>query len=205
MKLHYFTRSPNSRKVESLIGYLGLNPERAFIDLMQGAQRSEAFLALNPNGKIPVLEDGDFVLWESHAILVYLATLHPDKALLPGDARGRAEVERWMSWLLAHFSPNVSKVLMERVFKKLRGGTPDENAIAEGTAAFESAATILDRHLATREFLCGGLTIADFSVGPSAETAPLAGLSYDNYPAIARWLERLKKLPGWVSPPALGR
>lgn len=204
MRLHYFTPSPNSRKVESLIGYLGVSVDRSFVDLSQGAQRSEAFLALNPNGKIPVLEDGDFVLWESHAILVYLGSLHPEKGLLPGDARGRADVERWMAWLQANYSPNVGKVLMERVLKKLRGGTPDEAAVAQGTAGFESMSRILDQHLASREFLCGTLTIADFALGPWAETAPTCGLGLGDYPAIAAWVERLAKLPGWVPMPRLG-
>lgn len=205
MRLHYCTPSPNSRKVESLFGYLGVSVDRVFVDLFKGAQRNQSFLALNPNGKIPVLEDGDFVLWESHAILVYLASMYPERQLLPGDARGRADVERWMAWLQAHFSPNVGKVMMERVLKKLSGGTPDEAALAQGTAGFESMARILDQHLAGREFLCGALTIADFALGPWAEAAPTCALGYDNYPSIAAWLERVTRLPGWVPQPLLGR
>jgi glutathione S-transferase len=124
MKLHYATGSPNSRKVTSLIGYLGLAVDTQHVDLRKGEQRTEAFLARNPNGKVPVLEDGDLVLWESHAILVYLACKHPERGLLPEDARGRAEVERWMSWLQSYFSPTVGKVMQERVFKKLEGARP---------------------------------------------------------------------------------
>lgn len=205
MRLHYCTPSPNSRKVESLVGHLGVSVDRQFVDLSRGVQRSESFLALNPNGKIPVLEDDDFVLWESHAILVYLASKYPDKQLLPGDARGRGDVERWMAWLQAHFSPNVGKVMQERVFKKLRGGTPDEAALAQGTAAFESLAPILDKHLAGREFVCGALTIADFAIGPWAEAAPMCALGYGDFPGITAWLERVTRLPGWVPQPSLGR
>ncbi|HWN67864.1 MAG TPA: glutathione S-transferase family protein [Haliangium sp.] len=205
MKLHHFTHSPNSRKVTSLIGHLGLTLDMQHVNLRKGEQRTDAFLALNPNGKVPVLEDGDLVLWESHAILVYLASKHPQRGLLPGDPRGRAEVERWMSWLQSFFSPNVGKMTQERVFKKLQGGTPDEAVLAQGTAAFESHARILDRHLAGREFLCGALTIADFALGPWAEAAPMCALGYGDYPAVAAWLERLARLPGWVPQPALGQ
>jgi glutathione S-transferase len=174
------------------------------VDLRAGEQRTESFLAKNPNGKVPVLEDGDLVLWESHAILVYLASLHPERGLLPDDPRGRAEVERWLSWLLAHFSPNLGKVVQERVFKKLQGGTPDEAVLAQGTAAFENMARILDLHLTDREFLCGALTIADFALGAWAECAPLCALGYGSYPAIAAWLGRVTRLPGWVPQPSFG-
>jgi glutathione S-transferase len=205
MKLHHSTHSPNSRKVTSLIGYLGLAVEQRHVDLDAGEQRTEAFLALNPNGKVPVLEDGDLVLWESHAILVYLAGMHPERGLLPGDARGHAEVERWLSWLQCCFGPNLDLVVHQRVVEKLKGHTPDEAVLARGTAAFESMAHMLDRHLAGRAFLCGGLTIADFALGAVAECAPLCALGYGSYPAVAAWLERVTRLPGWVPQPAFGR
>lgn len=204
MKLHYFPGSPNSRKVTLLIGHLGAAVDMQLVDLGKREQRTDAFLALNPNGKVPVLEDGDLVLWESHAILVYLACLHPERGLLPEDARGRAEVERWLSWLQSYFSPNLGKMMQERVFKKLQGGTPDEAVLAQGTAAFENQARILDRHLAGREFLCGALTIADFAVGAWAEVAPLCALGWGSYPAVAAWLERVTRLPGWAPPPPIG-
>ena len=203
MKLHYSAVSPNSRKVTSLLGYLGLTVDMQSVDLRKGEQRTDAFLARNPNGKVPVLEDGDLVLWESHAILVYLGGLHPERGLLPADARGRAEVERWMSWLQSYLSPTVGKVMQERVFKKLQGGTPDEAVLAQGTETFENLARILDRHLTGREFLCGALTIADFAVGAWAEAAPLCALGWGDYPAVTAWLDRVTRLPGWVPQPSV--
>lgn len=91
------------------------------------------------------------------------------------------------------------------MLEKRSGGTPDEAALAQGTAGFESMARILDQHLAGRELLCGALTIADFALGPWAEAAPTCALGYDNYPSIAAWLERVTRLPGWVPQPLLGR
>jgi glutathione S-transferase len=205
MKLHHSMHSPNSRKVTSLIGYLGLAVDLQHVDLDAGEQRAEAFLALNPNAEVPVLEDGDLVLWEAHAILVYLAGAHPARGLLPGDARGLAEVARWLSWLQSGFGPNLDRVVHERVFKKLHGGTPDEAVLAHGTDAFESMARILDRHLAGRAFLCGALTIADFALGAVAECAPLCALGFGSYPAVAAWLERVTRLPGWAPQPPFGR
>ena len=97
---------------------------------MRGAQRAPSFLAINPNGRVPVLVDGDFVLWESTAILRYLSNKRGG-ALVPTDARAAADMDRWLSWQLSHLGPAMSKVAFERIVKKLTGqGAPDEAAIA---------------------------------------------------------------------------
>lgn len=99
MKLYDFPFSPNSRKVRAVAYELGIALETQRVDLLTGGQRSPEFLARNPNGRVPVLEDGDLILWESTAIIRYLAA---GSALLPAARRTAAEVDRWTAWQLAH-------------------------------------------------------------------------------------------------------
>jgi glutathione S-transferase len=120
MKVYDFAFSPNCRKVRALAYELGIQVEFVPVDLPKGVQRRAAFLAINPNGRVPVLVEDDLVLWESTAILRYLAT-KGGGALVPTDPRAQAEVDRWLSWQLAHLGPAMSKVAFERIVKKVTG------------------------------------------------------------------------------------
>src|ERR1700704_1418789 len=99
VKLYDFPFSPNSRKVRAVAYELGIALETQRVDLLTGGQRSPEFLAKNPNGRVPVLEDGDLILWESTSIIRYLAA---GSSLLPAARRTAAEVDRWIAWQLAH-------------------------------------------------------------------------------------------------------
>lgn len=191
MKLHDFAFSPNARKVRAVAYELGIELEHAQVDLRRGAQREPAFLAINPNGRIPVLVDGDFVLWESTAILRYLCAQR-NGALCPSEPRAAAEVDRWLSWALAHLAPALTKVAFERVVKRVTGvGQPDEAAIAAGTADFAVLTRILDDALRGREYLAGALTIADFSLAAHYSLAATCGLDMAPFPRATAWLERV--------------
>src|SRR5688572_19644964 len=104
MKLYDFAFSPNCRKVRAVAYELGIALEPVHVDLVRGAQRQPDFLALNPNGRVPVLVDGDLVLWESTAIMRYLSASRGG-ALVPTSPRAQAEVDRWLAWQLAHLGP----------------------------------------------------------------------------------------------------
>jgi glutathione S-transferase len=191
MKLYDFAFSPNSRKVRAVAYELGIVLECANIDLVKGGQRQETFLALNPNGRVPVLVDGDFVLWESTAIMRYLSA-KSGGVLSPSTARGQAEVDRWLAWQLAHLGPAMSKVAFERIVKKLTGqGAPDEAAIAAGTTEFAKLSAILDGALAGREYVAGTLSIADFALASHYSLASTCGLDVVPYPRVNAWLARV--------------
>jgi glutathione S-transferase len=191
MKLYDFAFSPNSRKVRA-VGYeLGASFDHTHVDLPRGASRDASFLAINPNGRVPVLVDGDFVLWESTAILRYLSKKHGD-ALVPSDPRDAADMDRWLSWQLAHLGPAMSKVAFERIVKKLTGqGAPDEAAIAAGTAEFAKLTAILDDGLDGREYLARSLSLADFALASHFSVASTCGLDVTPFPRANAWLSRI--------------
>ncbi len=105
MKLHVFPPSPRALKVLALARHLNYDFEIVLVDLFKGEQRAPGYAALNPNMRMPVLEDGDYKLWESNAILQYLAAKKPESGLWPADIRGQADVARWCNWESAHWSP----------------------------------------------------------------------------------------------------
>jgi glutathione S-transferase len=199
MKLYGFPPSPNTWQVRALASYLGMPLDFEFVDITKGAQRTPAILAINPSGRTPILVDGDFKLWETLAIMQYIASKKPN-TLWPNDARARADITRWQSWNLAHWNRDACvPMLFERFVKKLLGlGDPDQAAIAKGAEAFGKEAGMLNVHLAKQKYLVGdALTIADFAVASPLFYAKQAELPLDPYPHIRGWFERVSALPCW--------
>jgi glutathione S-transferase len=198
MKLYDLSLSPNSRKVRAVAAELGVEITVVPVDLQKGDNRTPEFLAKNPNAKCPVLEDDGFVLWESNAILCYLAALRPAKGLLPADPRGRADVDRWLFWQTAHLGPAVAKVVYEKVYKPMRGGgDPDPAVIEAGLVEFKRFAAVLDTCLAGREFVAGRLSVADFALAATLSSREAAGLDIAPYPNLRAWLERVESRESW--------
>ena len=192
MKLYQFPLSPNCQKVVAVAHEVGVSFDLATVDLFKGEARTPQMLAKNPNGKLPILEDGDFVLWESTAMLPYIAAKAGRTDLAPTALRERADVERWTSWQTAHFGPAIRKVAFERIVKKLGGlGPPDEALVKAGSEEFATTASVLEQSLGTKEYLCGRLTIADFALAPYAALTASCGLDFDPYPQAKAWLGRM--------------
>jgi glutathione S-transferase len=191
MKLHDFAFSPNCRKVRAVAYELGVSLESVHVDLVNGGAKTPDFLAMNPNGRVPVLVDDDFVLWESTAILRYLSARNGG-ALVPATARGQAEVDRWLAWQLAHLGPAMSKVAFERIVKKLTGqGPPDEAALAAGSADFAKLTAVLNAALETQDHVAGALSLADFALASHYSLASMCGLDMAPYPRVESWLARM--------------
>jgi glutathione S-transferase len=189
MKIYDFPFSPNCRKVRAVVYELGLKPEFSNVHLFKGEQRATDFLAMNPNGRVPVMVDGDFVLWESNAIAAYLAT---GSHLLPSTARERAEVDRWCAWQLAHLGPAIGKVAYQRLVKPMAGqGQPDEKIIEEGMADYAKFAGVLEASLGTREYVAGRLSIADFVLASVFTGGATVGLETAPLPRVDAWLGRM--------------
>jgi glutathione S-transferase len=189
MKLYDFAPSPNCRKVRAVAYELDIPLDYVPVNLLGGETREPAFIAKNPNGRLPLLEDGELLLWESNAIIAYLAAGSP---LVPGERRERAEVDRWLAWQLAHLAPAIRMVAFERIVKKLTGGgEPDLSAIAAGTEEFAKLSAVLERSLGNKQYLAGRLSIADFALASHYSIAESCGLDLATHERVSAWLGRM--------------
>ena len=202
MKLYHFPISPNSRRVIAVLHHLGLDCELVAVDLSKGEHMTPDFLRMNPNHMIPTLVDGDFVLWESNAIMQYLCSKVPDNSLWPSsNPLTQADVSRWQFWQAAHFGSACSVMIFERAVKKLFNlGEPDLQEIAKGEERFHRFAQVLETHLKGREWLVGdAVTLADFSIGSFLDLAEIAQFPMTPYVEIPRWYRNIEQLPAWQS------
>jgi glutathione S-transferase len=199
MKLYGFPPSPNTWKVRALAAYLKTPLEFEFVDLTKGASRTPAYLAINPTGRTPTLVDGDFKLWESNAIMQYIASKTSD-SVWPNDARARADIARWQFWQLAHWGAEACQPLtFQRLVKQIINlGPPDEAVVAKATECFNKEAKLLDAHLAKQKCLVGdALTIADFAVAAPLFHAERAEMPLGPYANLRGWFERVSALSCW--------
>ncbi|MES2938193.1 MAG: glutathione S-transferase family protein [Pseudomonadota bacterium] len=200
MKLYYDT-TITPRKACAVARYLELPLEFVHVRLARGEHRAPDFLAMNPNGRLPVLQDGDFVLWEANAIMCHLSNV-AGAELWPRDARAQIEVQRWLSWDACHFTRHGGTLYFENMVKPAIGlGAPDAAAVAQASEQLRTCAAVLDAHLRTRKFLLGdALSVADFAMAAALPYAEASKLPLQDFDAIARWYGRLDALPAWREP-----
>ena len=207
MKLHTFVGSPNSRKVEAVIDHLGLKVDIQHHDFLAGELRSRDYVALNPNASVPTLVDGTFVLWESNAIMQYLADKVPGSSLFPRDPQQRADVVRWQCWDLAHFNRAFGTLAFETFAKpNLNIGPPEETLVALALTELARRAPVLERHLENRRYLVGnGITIADYSMIRFESYRTRTPFDWRPYPNINGYFDRMRTVDSWVrtAPPSL--
>lgn len=199
MKLYNFPQSPNAIKVWATIHHVGAEVEHVLVEAGSGAMRTEEYTALNPNQSMPTLVDGDFALWESSAIMQYIANKAGDTKLWPSEPRPQADVSRWLCWQLAHWGQGIRFFMFENLVKKMLGlGPADPAKLAEGTELFHRHASILDAHLGKYPWVAtDNLTLADYSLASPLCYAKMAGLPWDDYPNIQAWYARIAELPAW--------
>ncbi len=199
MKLYYY-ETLNPQKACAVAKYLGSPVEFMRIDLAKGENKTPAFLAINPNGKVPALTDGTVRLWEADAIMGYLAKAARSD-LLPGDER-LVDVMRWLSWSSNHFTRHAGNLYFQHIIKPaFLKAEPDPMAVEEATGFLKQFGAVLNDHLKGRKYLVGdALTIADFSVAVTLPYAEKAKLPLGGFPEIERWHARLNELPAWRQP-----
>jgi len=199
MKFYIFMGSPRAFKVMAVANHLGLDYELQQLDPTKGEHLSPAYAALNPNKRIPTMDDNGFILWESNAITQYLASKKPEAGLLPPDGRARAQVNQWQFWDISSWDPACATIVFERLVKKMLGmGEPDPAKIQEGEQNFHRYAQILNDNLKGRKFVIGDtLTLADFSLGAWLNMAQAALFPLAPFEEIKRWHVSLMELPAW--------
>lgn len=198
MVLHGFPMSPNTRRALVALEEAGEAYTLEIVDLMSGAQKSEAYRRLNPTGRVPALVDGDFVLWESNAILVYLAEKHPDRLFSGASPRERAEVARWTFMNTSHLSPANARIFAHTV--RLPEDKRIPRVVEESRAEVDRCLTALELHLneAKTDWIAGpAFGVADLSIAPTLAFAPMLGIALDAYPSVSAWLARVQARPAW--------
>ncbi|HEX4448849.1 MAG TPA: glutathione S-transferase [Polyangiaceae bacterium] len=194
IRLYRHPLSGHAHRAELFLSILGLPFERIDVDLAKAEQKSPDFLARNPFGQVPVIEDGDVTLPESNAILVYLANRYdPTGRWHPREARAAAEVQRWLSIASGPLHAGPATARLVHVF-----GAKLDLPRAQAVAA--QLFTIIDRHLARRMFLAGSdaPTVADVALYSYTAHAPEGGVSLSPYDHVRAWLGRVEALPGFV-------
>jgi glutathione S-transferase len=188
--LHGNPRSGNTRKVRWALEELGVGYRMHVLDLARGDQRHPEYLKLNPNGKVPTLVDAGFVLWESDAILWYLAETYGQQSLLPQGENGRALTQQWMSWNAYHLADGTYRARVLRM-TALRAGAPlDTDRHAEIVRSAAATLEILDRHIEDRPFVVGeSLSIADVALAMNVRFGVEEGVALDRFAHIARWFD----------------
>ena len=184
--------TPNGHKVSIALEELGLPYQLRVVDLAAGEQKRAEFLALNPNGRIPVIVDhaaGDFVVFESGAILVYLA--EKTGQLMPSDAKGRSRVMQWLMFQMGGVGPMMGQAnVFYRYFPQKIQPAIDRYQ-AEGRRLFE----VLDGHLAQHEWLAGDYSIADIANWAWVRTHRWSGVEMDDLPHLKRWRDAIRQRP----------
>jgi glutathione S-transferase len=194
LRLYDYFESGNAYKVRLLLAQLGIAFERVELDLLKGETRTPAFLAKNPNHRIPLLEwpDGR-TLAESNAILFHLAEGTP---LLPEDRFERAQALQWMFFEQYSHEPYVAVVRFWHFSGQLESHRAE---LAEKMERGTHALGVMEQHLAQREFLVGErYSVADIALYAYTHVADEGGFELGRFPAIGRWLARVRSQPGHI-------
>jgi glutathione S-transferase len=200
MKLYYAPNSSACRRVLAVAFHLQLPVELfelpAGDDSHPSAQRVKQ---LNPNGRVPVLEDGEYSLWESNAIMQYLCTRKIGQTLFPEEEKTRLNIARWQFWQLAHFGPACDELGARRA--------PGDGA-ADPTLldSFREQAKLLDRHLLNRKYIVGdAVTLADFSIGSCLTHWQSSGMPLQEFKNLREWYSHLESTEAWKKSSPRGR
>jgi glutathione S-transferase len=197
VKLHDLTLSGNCYKVRLLAALAGIELELVPVDFMGGAHKRAPHTDLNPWGELPVLEDGDVVLRDSQAILVYLGARYAGEQWLPRDPLGLATVMQWLSTAANEIQHGPGAARLVDKF----GYVLDK---ADALRRAERILGLLEQHLARHDWLAlQHPTIADCAVFPYVALSHEGGVSLADYPQVRAWIDRVKALPGFVGMPGV--
>ena len=192
LKVYGFTLSPPANKVRFVANYLGL--EYQYIDLkpFEGEHKKPEHLARHPAGKVPVIEDGDFTLFESDAIIRYLAAKANNTDVYPSEIKARAMVDQWMDYANSQIGMSVMKIFYNEIIAKKRGYPVNELAIKEGQKGLELGLPIIEQQLSKTPYLCDEhITLADMCLLACLDPSELVGVDLNPYPNIRKWRNEL--------------
>jgi glutathione S-transferase len=185
--------SSPANKVRMVANALGLEYEYKRMNIRKGETRTEEYLRLHPAGKIPVVVDDDFTLFESNAIIKYLCVKN-NSGLYPGGLRQRAIVDQWLDFISIHIGAAMGRVLFNRVFTKVIGIPPDEQSLKDGLNFLDRLFPVVDAQLNKNNYMAGEkMTIADISLIATIDPCEVAKIDLAPYEHINRWRAEMKQ------------
>lgn len=198
MKLHLDPITVNCRKVLAGFDLIGMPFETVKMNYFGGDHKTPDYTSLNGNQSLPTLVDGDFVLWESNAILQYAADKHGASGVYPKDLQTRADINRWHLWESSAWFPSAYIYLVENVVKPILGQQPDAKLLEAQAPVFHKLAGVLDQRLAKQPWIAGqNVTLADIVVMSPIHLHPWQRLPLEPYKNIRRWIGQVEDLPCW--------
>ena len=200
MKIYGNPMSTCTRKVLATLAEKQAKFEMVTLDLMAGDHKKPAHLALQPFGQVPVMQDGDFTLYESRAIIRYLDETLPGQALTPKNAKGRAVMEQWISVETSNFTPHAMTYIYQYVFAPMRGGQPDMAKIEAAKPKLETCLAIMDKQLAKTPHIAGEqFSLADVCYMPYVEyVMGTPGKDvFSPHANVGAWWKRVSERASW--------
>lgn len=174
---------------------IGQPYETVALDMGKKEHKSPEYLKLNPNGKVPCLIDGDYIIWESVAINFYLAEKYKPE-LIAGTAEEKGRMQQWSTWALVELQPPLVDMIIQLMF--MPEDKRDMNVVARAKEKVPPMLAVLDKHLAGKTFMVANkLTVADFNVASIVNIAPAMKIDLAPYPNIVAWFSRLKERPSF--------
>ena len=191
LKIYGTFFSAPSNKVRLAASALDLEYEYHELDLAKGEHKSSEFIKINPVGKVPAIDDEGFRLFESDAIIRYLAR-KTESQLYPQDNKARAQIDQWIEFAYNHILVNMGMVLFNRRFATSMGTTPNEQSIAAGEKYLNQYLPLIEKQFANTPYICGAeMSLADIALLASIEPFQFADIDIAAYPAIKNWIKGL--------------
>lgn len=195
IKLYDFSLSPRARKVRITLAAKGLEYEKVPIDITKGEQKTSEYLAINPYGKVPALQDNGTTVYESTIIMEYLNDTYPTPPLLPDEVGQRARARVLMHYADNPYESAVAALAAELLLKPMQGGTADHEVVSQANAALSLCFDHLANELGNSDFLVGStLTLADIPYVSWALLFPRLNVDIP-HPRLEAWINRLKEQP----------
>lgn len=186
--------SSPANKVRFVVNYLKIQHEYIPVKLREGEQRKPEFLKVNPGGRVPALDDNGFLLFESGAMVKYLAD-RENSPIYPKNLKERAIVDQWIDFINLHISLGVSKVVYNRLFAKMRGEEVDERSIKDGLAFLSRNLPVIDQAIGNNKFFLGNqITLVDFTLVAALDPVEAVDIDLSVYKNVVRLRDVLKKM-----------
>ena len=201
MKLYDLERSGNCYKIRFFLSLIGIEYTKIPVDLHAGENRTSEFLGMNPNGLIPVLVDGSETIYDSIAILSYLAKVYADESWFPGEPVQFSKVIRWLAFEQSEVRYGLARARV--IALKNPSTLGSTGTLEESQVIGKLALKILNKKLSKSTWLADSrqATICDIACYPYTAMSNDGGISVEPYPAVIRWIEDIERLDGYIALP----